>query len=136
MHLVWTHLDSPVDGVNDTVMAIFKTLLVNLTKESGPWQQNVHLKDAENDKKDHAAKSDFGESKAISSESTTNKVSECTKCENIEAKEGSLDDNVSEVLTEMKTKALQMSWQVKGKHELLAALLPYMDVQQVSTMSY
>ena len=34
MRLIWTHLDSPVDGVNDIVMDVFKSLLSVMKDET------------------------------------------------------------------------------------------------------
>ena len=106
MHLVWTHLDSPVDGVNETVMEVFKILLTCVKAEQNSFKKTIGLEDGDN----------VGDNALEQKKSEDNEI------------------DVGQLIVEIKTKAMQMSWQVKGKHELLAALLPHMDIQEVQRL--
>ena len=85
MQLVWTHLDSPVDGVNEIVIDVFKVLLKILRQEEGLLSQSQEEK-----------------------------------------------FTVEKFIEETKSLSLQMSWNIKGKHYILASIITEVDVVKVS----
>lgn len=97
MRLIWTHLDSPVDGVNDIVMDIFKSLLSAMREEE-----------------------------VVLSES----------CLEASIKQQAPNDSFEAFLQQTLDAALQLSWHIKGKHRLLAALVAYLDVEQVIIFTF
>ena len=93
LDLIWTHLDSPVDGVNECVLDIFKSCLSLAEAE-------LALIDDES-----------GPEKPLSGASE-------------------LDCLVGELLGVL----LKMSWEVRGRHNLVAVLICFTDMMLVSIL--
>ena len=95
LSLIWTHLDSHVEGVNENVIESFEIML-------SIWHREIttplHLEEPP-------------------------------------SAEGLLDNKHSSWLNSLVSQILQVSWQVKGKYNLLATVVKYMDFDQVSVLA-
>ena len=119
LDLVWTHLDSPVEGINELVIESFDLML------------KLHIEEEREDiSKTTRVDGELFETDNNGDQSATSELDAAGGGQR--KRKDSQSFIQSELLDDVLRQSLTISWTIKGKHNLVATLLPHIDVVTVS----